>query len=99
MSELRIACPRERAPALGETSEMFRPKRSREWYAQTVLKKIFAALAAALALIIVPPAGEAERQLPVVLDLKAHHEACGQNGCAGGEAIATPTPVAFAWAL
>lgn len=67
-----------------------------------VLKKIFAALVGALALIIVPPTGEAERQIPIVLDLDAHHEECTaalQNGCAGGEAVATPTPVASAWPL
>ena len=67
-----------------------------------MLKKIFAALSGALALIVVPPTGEAERQIPIVLDLSAHHEQCvgaNQNGCAGGDAVALPTPIAFACPL
>lgn len=59
-----------------------------------VLKKIFAALAGALALIIVPPTGEAERQIPIVLDLSST-----QNGWAGGDAVTPPIPVALAWPL
>lgn len=50
---------------------MFAPLSKRRCYAVIVLKKIFAALAGALALIIVPPSGEAERQLPIVLDLSS----------------------------
>jgi hypothetical protein len=34
-----------------------------------VLRKIFAGLAGSLALIVVPPTGEAERQIPIVLEL------------------------------
>jgi len=71
-------------------------------YPILVLKKIFAALIGALALIVVPPTGEAERQIPIVLDLDAHHEQCAaanQNGCAGGDATAFPMPIAFAWPL
>jgi hypothetical protein len=37
-----------------------------------VLKRIFAGLAGVLALIIVPPTGQAEEQLPIVLDLVTH---------------------------
>lgn len=66
-------------------------------YAVKVLKKIFAALAGALALIIVPPTGEAERQMPIVLDLSA--AAATQNGWAGGEDVALPTPIALVWPL
>ena len=59
-----------------------------------MLKKIFAGLAGALALIVVPPNGEAERQIPVVLDLSP-----SQNGWAAGDEVAAPTPIALVWPL
>ena len=59
-----------------------------------VLKKIFAGLAGALALIVVPPTGEAERQIPIVLDLSPN-----QNGWAGGDEVAPPMPIALVWPL
>jgi hypothetical protein len=58
-----------------------------------VLRKIFAGLAGALALIVVPPTGEAERQIPIVLDLSP------QNGWATGDEVAPPIPVALVWPL
>ena len=63
-----------------------------------VLKKIFAGLAGALALIVVPPTGEAERQIPIVLDLTPS-SCAAQNGCAGGDAVTSPIPVALVWPL
>ena len=57
-----------------------------------VLKKIFAALAGALALISVPPTGEAERPIPIVLDLS-------QNDTAVGEETTPALPVTFVWPL
>lgn len=61
-----------------------------------VLKKIFAGLAGALALIVVPPTGEAERQIPIVLELSPGPT---QNGWAGGDEVAPPIPIALAWPL
>ena len=60
-----------------------------------MLKKIFAGLAGALALIVVPPTGEAERQIPIVLDLSPSP----QNGWAAGDEVAPPIPVALVWPL
>ena len=83
-----------RAPTLGEDHETQAATRFPECYAVKVLKKIFAGLAGALALIIVPPTGEAERQIPIVLDLTPG-SCVAQNGCAGGDAVAPPMPVAL----
>ena len=60
-----------------------------------MLKKIFAALAGALALIAVPPSGEAERPLPIVLDLSPSD----QNTIAVGEDVISMMPVALVWPL
>ena len=62
-----------------------------------MLKKIFAGLAGALALIVVPPTGEAERQIPIVLDLSPSQP--NQNGWAAGDEVAVPIPVALVWPL
>ncbi len=67
-------------------------------YAVSVVKKIFVGLAGALALIVVPPTGEAERQIPIVLDLSPTQQPT-QNGWAAGEEVAPPIPVALAWPL
>jgi hypothetical protein len=61
-------------------------------YAVKVLKKIFAGLAGALALIVVPPTGEAERQAPIVLDLS-------QNATAAGDEVAPSMPITVVWPL
>ena len=60
-----------------------------------MLKKIFAALGGALALIAVPPTGEAERQLPIVLDLSPKD----QKTIAVGEDVISMMPVALVWPL
>ena len=59
-----------------------------------MLKKIFAALAGALALIVVPPTGEAEQQLPITLDLSASN----QNGVGVGDAT-VGVPIVMVWPL
>jgi hypothetical protein len=58
-----------------------------------VLKKIFAALAGALALIIVPPTGEAERQIPIVLDLSQQAQPLPP------QPHVMPSRIAFTWPL
>lgn len=88
---------RDSARALGESRETYAATRFRRCYAVKVLKKIFAGLAGALALIVVPPTGEAERQIPIVLDLSPSPPA--QNGWAAGEDVAAPIPVALVWPL
>ena len=84
------------AHALGERTRTFAAASVTRCYPVSVLKKIFAGLAGALALIVVPPTGEAERQIPIVLDLSPTQH---QNGWAAGEETTPPIPVALAWPL
>jgi hypothetical protein len=74
---------------------MFATVSRRRCYAMKVLKKIFAVLAGALALITVPPTGEAERQLPIILDLSSHQ---AQPPHAPQPAV-MPSQIAFVWPL